>query len=204
MKKVGKTLILYLQLVLFLLVFQQLEVQAEEYNPTKVTTNKSTEEILLEMWSYVPVDIIESFIEDGWQVKLVEDCGELYGDELGMRQIQAVTDSRCKTIFINNNEADIRSSLIHEVGHYVDWKLKIISNSTEFNRVYELERKQFRYTTQGNSTWYAVSTSIEYFAEAFQQVILNGSGLACGCPDTYGFVGTVAFDFISLIGEGYE
>lgn len=155
----------------------------------------STQDILLNEWSYVPKEIIESFIEDGWQVQLVDNCDSLYGDELGFLGIQAVTDSRLKTIFINDSANAIKSSLIHEVGHYVDWKLNFVSQTTEFNRVYDCERKSFKCTTQGNSQCYATSTPMEYFAEAFQQVIHKDSGLPYGCPNTYGFVGNIAFNF---------
>lgn len=163
------------------------EVRAEEPN--------STQDVLLKEWSYVPIEIIESFIEDGWQVQLVDNCDDLYGDKLGLYEIQAVTDSRVKTIFINDNVKAIKSSLIHEVGHYVDWKLNFISNTTEFNRVYDSERKCFQCTTQGNSQCYVISTPMEYFAETFQQVIHKDSGLPYKCPDSYGFVGSIAFNF---------
>lgn len=99
--------------------------------------------------------------------------------------ILGFTDSDCKTIFIDNREKAI-ASVVHEMGHYIDWANGLPSESDEFLSIYNTEVVTFCsiHSTHSANT----STPMEYFAEFYEVMIRNPESVAKDCPQTYEFV----------------
>lgn len=88
-------------------------------------------------------------------------------------------------IKVFNEIHSMENTLFHEYGHFLD-KLFSVSDSKEFQEIFEAERSQFREKIR-SSDYYFLSES-EYFAEAFSIYISNGNKLEKYCPMTYNII----------------
>lgn len=76
--------------------------------------------------------------------------------------------------------------IYHELGHYMDYELHYISNSSEFIDIWH---EEMAYLYMINNTNPAnINTPKEYFAEAFCYYMKNRTELQNRCPKTYLFL----------------
>ena len=119
------------------------------------------------LWNEIPEEIQSSFIKDGWLVELTENnISKRYNIEYS---VLAVTIPKNKKIVIRATENSLSKSLIHEIGHYIDYKLNFISNTDSFENLYN-EHKNILINTNGDYSD-AVFNNKEYFAEVFRVYI---------------------------------
>lgn len=132
----------------------------------------------------VPENVREHFTNDGWTIyATTEDIGQkYYGHKMN---ILALTVTGEKAIYIDNRKK-AANSLIHEMGHYIDYSNDFISSSEEFAEIYNEEVSTFRsiHSTHANNT----ATAVEYFAEFYMVAILDPEKVKDKCPRTYEFV----------------
>ncbi|MBQ5851310.1 MAG: hypothetical protein IIW54_10950 [Lachnospiraceae bacterium] len=149
--------------------------------------------ILTETLAYVPANITTRMVNDGWVFNITnEDLSNKYFAGK-YRNVMAVTDSRIKTIWLYNTERAIRSSAIHEMGHYIDYVLGYADRTSQFQAIYQAEKAVF--VVEGGSASQAKSSSLEYFAEAFQEAILHPASLQQCAPQTYAYMQSLIANF---------
>ena len=149
--------------------------------------------ILTETLAYVPANITTRMVNDGWVFNITnEDLSNKYFAGK-YRNVMAVTDSRIKTIWLYNTERAIRSSAIHEMGHYIDYVLGYADRTSQFQAIYQAEKAVF--VVEGGSASQAKSSSLEYFAEAFQEAILHPASLQQCAPQTYAYMQALIANF---------
>ena len=102
-----------------------------------------------------------------------------------MGRLSGLADSVDKRIYVHGKKEDIRRALIHEFGHYLDYKCGISSLDLDFENIYAAEK--YGFAEKRKTDDHATSNSQEYFAEAFAQLILYPELLAEKCPDTYDY-----------------
>jgi len=164
-----KNIIRCLGLVVLLFIAQPFSVYAEDINF---------------YYEVVPTNIREAFVEDGWVIKAEPiDLGEKYFE--GELEVLAATAFAEQTIYIDTSR-DSDSSIIHEMGHFLDYKLGFISSTKEFKFIYELELDKFRELSKTHK--HNTGTVLEYYAEAFQEILLEPERMLSDCPYTYGFI----------------
>ena len=169
----------YLFLILFALFFLNCKtVQAEEID---------NQQVLLNEIGKAPIHLIEKFCEDGWQISLTdENLSQKYFNGV-YEHVLAVTDSTNKAIFVENNKESIERSTLHELGHFVEYVEQRPDQSELFFDIYTQERNLF--VSQEGNTTYARLSPVEYFAEAFQEIILHPYEVYETTPQTFAFVG---------------
>lgn len=136
----------------------------------------------------VPEKIRNAFHEEGWQFILTDkDIASVYYHGPIEGRLAGLTDISEQSIYIHARKEDIRRALIHEFGHYFDYRLSMNSiNHDEFKAIYKKEKAFF------NEKWkiddHAISNEQEYFASAFEQMILYPEVLKEDCPKTYSYL----------------
>ncbi len=82
-------------------------------------------------------------------------------------------------------KADTKT-LLHEMGHFVDFVNDYPSSSKEFQKIYKSEKKKAK--SFYNSPSYTLSSPREYFAESFSTFYSNPAKLKSKCPKTYAYM----------------
>ena len=85
------------------------------------------------------------------------------------------------------------TTVVHEIGHYVDCKTGYISESEEFEVIYKEEMGNFvdKYTPPEHN----YNTVQEYFAESFMKCFVDTEDMQNVCPKTYEFIMNVVNNF---------
>ncbi len=160
---------------------------------TEGSVSVSTLNNFIYYWDLVPDKIQDKFYEDGWRIlittKNIQDSyytGDVTGNIVGLYQ------SSTKTLFISTSAPG--STLIHEMGHYLDYQHSIISLQDEFSALYASEQDTF--VARGSSDKaYGISNPKEFFAEVFANLILYPNYAYAETPGTATFIAALIADF---------
>jgi len=131
----------------------------------------------------VPENIRHHFENSGWGIFITkEDLGNRFGYNSSVRGITCYSLSQ---IWIEDRDSAM-TSVVHEMGHYLDYQLGWVSISPEFVEIWQQESGNFYLVenTHRNNT----STAMEYFAESFKAFVLKPELLQVHCPRTYGYL----------------
>lgn len=136
----------------------------------------------------IPENVRNNFQNNGWSVVCTTSkLGEkFFSSDMS---VQAVADNATKTIWVEAREAAM-TSILHEMGHYVDWQNGWVSMTNAFRDIWLCEVDTFKsiITTNDSNT----SSPSEYFAEAYQVSLEYPDLLSQYCPQTYEYVVTYA------------
>lgn len=94
-----------------------------------------------------------------------------------------------KTIYIEDRHSAVKSSIIHETGHMIDYLCGWASSSTEFQDCYASEKDSF--VEIGKRDNNSTSSTLEFFAEVWNQVILYPESCRVSAPRSYEYVRNV-------------
>lgn len=98
------------------------------------------------------------------------------------------------------NEELITFSLLHEIGHMVDFCSGNISKTQEFMDIFEFEKRNFMQSTIYNYENKKISANIdsylEYFATSFSEYMRYPEELLELCPRTFGFINSFVNNYI--------
>lgn len=87
------------------------------------------------------------------------------------------------------------STLIHELGHAVDYYFNNISQSSSFKEVYKSEKSNFENTIEFDLLNYRIKANIanpdEYFAESSAAFFFYPEDLQINCPETYEYLSSI-------------
>jgi hypothetical protein len=137
---------------------------------------------ILRYYNMIPENVRISFENNGWRVVCSATPIE---DFLGFDySIRGCTDEDVKTIYINNKKS-ATNTIIHEMGHYIEYACNYPEHTDEFSTIYNEEVGTFLANT--DSITANTNTVCEYFAEAFYQVVQDPS-VANTIPKTYEYV----------------
>ena len=132
----------------------------------------------------LPDSVRESFEADGFKILITKkNLDENYyaGETDGF--INGIFSYQRKTIFLYGTESALKASMLHEFGHYLDWKNGFPSRTEEFKAIYDAEKDAF------DSLY--INTATEFFAEVFQEM-LKGDGE--DCPQTLAFLNRLLYN----------
>lgn len=160
--------------------------QEVTYNGIIQREGSVSDSLLLSIEYYyclIPGSIRTSLENKGWQyICSSEDFTGRYGTS---HKVLAMTVYDDKIIYIDARDS-AKDAIIHEVGHAFDTTQGMLSSSSEFDEIFEEERDSFCnvWSTNVNNT----NTVSEYFAEAFQAVIVDPALIQTNCPRTYTYI----------------
>ena len=150
--------------------------------------------------TYVPEAVQRVLKNKGWNVYVTTDNIDqkyffgAYGSVSGV----AVANSSTKGSFVavENREKAVLNSVVHELGHAVDYELGYVSKTSEFQRIFSIERSRF-VPTVGIDAAHATSSSQEYYASAFDEYFRNPGNLSARAPLTYNYIASTIVTFAS-------
>lgn len=185
---IRKNILLYIMLILISLPVNVCAAPEGDKETIFVQNIGGVDTALIQMFndSYlmIPENIREKFEEDGWKISATtENLGRKYfGKKMSILAL-TVTDE--KAIYIDDREK-ARYSVIHEMGHFIDFSSGFVSGTEEFEEIFNEEVDLLRsfHKTHINNT----STAVEYFAESYQAMIIESEKMMEKCPNTYQFV----------------
>lgn len=144
----------------------------------------------------LPEKMIQEFADLDWHIFITKSSIE---NHVGVRLpdikngdgfIGGITFWECRTIFVPIFDGEdkyfaIEFSTIHEFGHYFDRLKGYVSQSYEFQKIYNQDDREFcKYVGTASNT----TSSDEFFAEAFAAYINNREDLKIHCIDTYSYM----------------
>lgn len=189
-----RSVVMLLLLSLFVFVFnnewQEREPITGNYNDYITIDGMAVREdirILEKSLKKLPEWLVKSHRENGGIITLRSepfpnsDYTE-YGE--GNRVLGTFRPSNNYITLLNEKEL-IESTLFHEYGHYLD-KLFSISESTEFQEIYQDEKADYYNYVEENT--YHTSCESEYIAGAFSMYFTQEKKLKKSCPLTYEFI----------------
>ncbi|EMH2710092.1 hypothetical protein SI855_002849 [Clostridioides difficile] len=127
----------------------------------------------------IPEKLIESFIENDMKIEITNRS----------LQERFLSDSPLagvffeNTIYLSNTQDWAEQSLIHEFGHFVDR----ISNDDNFFDIY-IEEKNNLILDKNKDINYYLKSQHEYFAQVFEEYLLNPKRLLKNNPKTYKYI----------------
>lgn len=90
-----------------------------------------------------------------------------------------------KTIHLSSNKDWAEQSLLHEFGHFVDEISYMDKN--EFIKIYEREKDNLILNKDKDKSYYLRNVS-EYFAQSFEEYLINPERLLLNNPKTYEYI----------------
>ena len=120
-------------------------------------------------WYIIPENVRKDFKEMGWKIVITN---ESISEELNISyKVSGATILKDKTIKVYGSQSCIRYALIHEVGHYVDYRNNFISRGDDFKELYN---KNSTKLLEYNSNYTeAVYSEEEYFAELYKTYLIG-------------------------------
>lgn len=130
----------------------------------------------------LPVKIKQNFLKDEWKIHISDrKIIEVKSDS-----IDGLCSSFYKKIFIRSSSSDIRRTLFHEFGHYIDFKENNISETDLVYKSFINEKVYFKRMYCNKQMYnYAVSSVEEYFAELFVNYFMHRDKLRCVVPRSF-------------------
>lgn len=181
------TLLLVTQINLYTVQAKEVKQDSTVENINICTIGDVDEQLIKkinEAYLMIPNNVRQNYEENGWAVYVTtENLGQKYfGRKMS---ILALTVTEEKAIYIDDHEKAARS-VIHEMGHYIDYSFGFISSTDEFSSIFREEAEKFRsiHYTHINNT----CTELEYFAESYLVMITEPDILIEYCPKTYEFL----------------
>lgn len=140
-------------------------------------------------YSYIdklPANIRYAFVNAGWSICLTDTnlAQRFFAGQYS--SVIGCTVYGDRTIYVKNSKYGISNAIIHEFGHFIDNYRGTVSSSEEFTSYYNSEKYSFIEVNKldDNST----SSTIEFFAEIFNQAILYPNSCSSSAPNAYNFV----------------
>lgn len=141
-------------------------------------------EIVNQQLSLLPANIHNMFTNDGWSVYVTDkNIDQTYYDgQYG--KVMATTNYDEKRILIESRLDAAYESPIHEIGHWFDLFMGLVTEMPEFDAIYAAESATF-IASYGSD---CVRDKMEFFAEGFWQYIADPGRLLAVCPNLYQFI----------------
>lgn len=133
---------------------------------------------MINNYCMIPLNVRENFQLSGWVITITDTRLEDTWYAGTSLSICAASALDLKEVRLEDSKNGT-NAVIHEVGHFVDWKLKIASNE-EWLRIYGEEG--------GNISSYASTSPSEGFTEAFELSFKDTKKFKKRCPQAYAYV----------------
>lgn len=149
-------------------------------------TTQSIVDLANELWNEtVPFWVKKKFAESDWNFKIsAQGLRYRYGYPMS---IAGVTDFGKHVIFLDNRVNPVKNSMLHELGHFVDYSNGWASDSAEFRKIFNKEKYTYvDCTSVGDG--HETSSAKEYFASVFQSILIDEENCKKTAPKSYEFI----------------
>ncbi len=153
------------------------------------TDDESLKSDIKEYFSLLPEKLLEEFYNSGWGITVTtKDIASSYYDGEDIGSICGITLPDTRQIVYEADSSKFRRNILHEFFHYLDYsKGYYLSNYEEWQRIYEEEKDSLKVTSSYVNSHYK-ENSREFFAEAFQEFVINPHGVEASSPRAYKYI----------------
>lgn len=163
------------------------EVSYRGYIKTEGNIDDSLVLYLDNLLKVVPKDILDAYFSKGGIILLTDkNIAQTYYGDTSLGRILGLHDANNNIVYISNSEHAINYALIHEFGHVLDSLTNWGSMGEDFEAIYEAEKDTF--IVDSKDGHYKLNTR-EFFAEVFQEYILNPKTCEASAKGAFDFVG---------------
>lgn len=137
----------------------------------------------IKCFSELPQNVQNVFVNNGWKIRISSEY------LMDSPDCEGYCDPNVKKIFFKAAVEQFKSSLWHEVGHFIDFQCDYPSGSSEFAEIFKKEKG---YLMRENNTYefykYCTMNEKEYFAESFANYMNDSYKLQMVAPGTFGII----------------
>lgn len=167
-------------------VYEEDKIDYKEYIATEGAIDDSTVEYLNSKLKLIPEKLVLKYFEQNGKILLTDkDISNTYYKEYNFGNVIGIHDAKKNIVYISNSEHAIDNALIHEFGHVLDSLTSWESMSTTFINIFNSEKDTLDVYSVDN---HYKKNEREFFAEAFQQYILDSEGCKSSAPLSYDFI----------------
>lgn len=142
---------------------------------------------VLNQFNRIPEGIRNDFILRGGQIHIANDVGPMFGFGKCTGVTKVVQSTGEVNIWIDNRDKAVKSAVIHEMGHALDFMCAFPSQTEEFTAIYNEECGNFC-DCDATGDKHEISDTREYFASVFSNIIKNGAQTQATVPRSYEYV----------------
>ena len=203
MKKYRTVLFLNIILIAIWIMAMQLEAYEKDYQ-INITVEADVPQGMVkevrEAMERFSVELLDSFVEDGWKVVLLTTFEDVEGYESISKDaaVMGLINYQHKTITVKGIpefEHTVESIMVHEMCHYADYYWGGVSTSKKFLQLYDAYRSSgyitYSYfginvaTEYESDIAYATSSPQEFFAESLKDYLLHQDYLQTYYPEIH-------------------
>lgn len=171
-----------------------------------VEVDEETRPEVLMWWSRLPLWVVRDMRDCMWRVVVTHEVDAIerqdFWDQSEHGDISPVgicAPAR-SLIIVETEQNQIGATLLHEVGHFVDWRYGNISRTDDFVSAYGADSKTFADAgrplfgpsmfdkTEQPFDAYGTSSAVEFFAEAWRVSLCYPSTARLTCPNAYAMI----------------
>ena len=158
----------------------------DEYIKTEGSINDNTLSYLKNKLALVPNNILDAFFNQGGTILLTDkNIAKTYYNDYNIGKIIGLHDANKNVVYVSNTKYAIDFALIHEFGHVLDSLTNWNSMKDEFKDIYNTEKDTLEvYSIDGHYK----TNEREFFAEIFQESIINSDSCKKTAPRAFEFV----------------
>lgn len=172
--------------------YEEFYEEPEDYsiNANDVIINEGVDDYYIQIatdyWNKLPEVVKRKFAQKGWNLVVTsKNLANTYFYGI-YTSVQGAIRYEEKRIYIEDREVACKNAVIHEFGHYIDFYLGNISYTEEFANIFYEER--YGLIGLDGVDNHCISTSIEFFAEVFNQMILHPETCKSSVPKSFNFI----------------
>lgn len=161
-----------------------------EYYNDNIFVQDETDENVVYLLDSMTKSLPDKYWNDfklyGWRIIL---CSNISAND--SYKVVGKTSYTRRTIFLVNEDWNVKESFYHEFGHFIDCQYGYdgvrLSEHDEFETLYAAEKNTFNSLCE-SVTGYAISDEHEFFAAAYNEYLLHPDNLASCCPNVYEYM----------------
>ena len=167
-------------------IYEEVEIKYKDYIVEEGTIDESIIQYLDSKLQLIPENLVLKYFKHGGKILLTDkDISNTYYKDYNFGSVIGIHDARKNIVYISNSKYAIDNALIHEFGHVLDSLTDWSSMKGAFSDIFYTEKDTFEVYSVDN---HYKTNEREFFAEVFQQFILEPDSCKSSAPQSYDFI----------------
>lgn len=167
-------------------VYEEVKIKYKDYIVEEGTIDENIIQYLDSKLQLIPENLVLKYFEQGGRILITDkDISNTYYKDYNFGRVIGMHDARKNIVYISNSEYAIDNALIHEFGHVLDSLTDWSSMKGTFSDIFYTEKDTFEVYSVDN---HYKTNEREFFAEVFQQFILEPDSCKSSAPQSYEFI----------------
>lgn len=167
-------------------VYEEVEIKYKDYIIEEGEIDENIVQYLDSKLQLIPENLVLKYFEQGGRILITDkDISNTYYKDYNFGNVIGIHDARKNIVYISDSEYAIDNALIHEFGHVLDSLTNWGSMKETFSDIFYTEKDTFEVYSVDN---HYKTNEREFFAEVFQQFILEPDSCKSSAPQSYNFI----------------